>query len=145
MYIEELKRHYNNNKMYEKIEASKEEIQHITDSTWLEVTKKCKTPEKKARKLMIAAEKKLYNKQYWSRHWSLVILTKAAHNYILLKKQQQHMYNNRGCSNVKFEALEDENWESARRKLDKIGMKFLSIMHQIFDKMDELNQQSHNL
>ena len=57
---------------------------------------------------MIAAEHKLYKGRYGSRHWSSSILAKAAQNYLLLKKQQRHLYLNGNASNDDFDKIENE-------------------------------------
>ena len=104
-YVEELKRHYSNNKIPEKVQQLHQDILQKRGDT-AQLIHRCKRLEKKTRELMIAAENKLYKGRYGSKHWSCLSSQHAAHQCFILNKQRRHMLNSGEYTIEEMESME---------------------------------------
>ena len=103
-YLEELKRHYNNNKIMEKVASLQKDIQTQASSKQI-LIEQCKQLEQKLRKLMIVSEKKLYKGRYGNKHWLSLNTHHAAHKCFVLNKQQQHMLDKGEFTDKEMESI----------------------------------------
>ena len=106
-YLDNLRKHYKVNNMYDKVCNLKQEILSADELKYPTLIYKCKQLEKKSRELMVASEKKLYKGKYQSAHWSSRKLVNAAATYLRLKKQRRYMLN-RPYSSEEYEDMENK-------------------------------------
>ena len=106
-YLDELRQHYSNYHMNEKVLKLRDDILSNKMSKDVLIAR-CKKLETKARELMIAAEKSLYKGRYSSKHWSSSALQHAAHTCFILKKQRRYLLKQDNVTNDELDLLEDD-------------------------------------
>ena len=91
-YLTELRRHFSNNKIFEKVKRLQTSLHNNTDAISINhVVAECKSLEKKITQLMLAAERAITRGHYTVSYWWSRKLTKAANTYLELKKERRRL------------------------------------------------------